>query len=290
MNFPQLRKLLEEHADYLCFVHLHGGEPLRFTNVVQLVELLNELRIPFNIITNGSLLTEELCEKLVGGYCFSVGVSLDAASAETYRYIRRGGELSHVLSNLRRINTIKDNSRSSRPILSASICTFAANIEEVSDLVQICHDYKIPSLTVGEGFDYDTDFITPSQLAKNNKELFRSELSIAQAKARKLGIILRLRFPFLADDAEPTNGLPKQVAILPPRNCLNLYASIWLLPSLDAIGCSVSPVSWGNVGERGLNAVWNDSGGAYVRARRDLRNKKVPSACEGCVYTGGFMS
>jgi MoaA/NifB/PqqE/SkfB family radical SAM enzyme len=80
MDFPELRKLLEEHADYLCIVHLHGGEPLRYGNVVQLVDLLNELKIPFNIITNGSLLTEQLCEKLDGGYCFSVGVSLDAAS------------------------------------------------------------------------------------------------------------------------------------------------------------------------------------------------------------------
>jgi len=290
MDFPELRQLLEEHADYLCIVHLHGGEPLRYSNIVPLVDLLNELKIPFNIITNGSLLTEQLCEKLVGGYCFSVGVSLDAASEETYRYIRRGGELSHVLSNLKRINTIKDSSHSRRPILSASMCTFAANIGEVSDLIQICHDYNIPSLTVGEGFDYDTNFTTPSQLAKNNKERFRRELSTAQSKARELGVILRLRFPFLADDAAPTKGLPKQVAILPPKSCLNLYASVWLMPNLDAIGCSVSPMSWGSVEEHGLDAVWNDPDGIYAIARRDLKNQRVPSACEGCVYTGGFLS
>jgi MoaA/NifB/PqqE/SkfB family radical SAM enzyme len=290
MDFPELRKLLEEHADYLCIVHLHGGEPLRYRNIVQLVELLNELKIPFNIITNGSLLTEQLCKKLVGGYCFSVGVSLDAASEETYRYIRRGGELSRVLSNLKRINTIKDNSRSRRPILSASMCTFAANIGEVSDLIQICHDYNIPSLTVGEGFDYDTNFTKPSNLARNNKELFRRELFKAQAKAKQLGVILRLRFPFLADDAESTRGLPRQVGTLLPKSCLNLYASVWRLPNLDAIGCSVSPMSWGSVKERGLDAVWNGPDGTYVIARRDLRNEKVPLACEGCVYTGRFLS
>jgi len=290
MDFSELRRLLEEHADYLCIVNLHGGEPTRYRKIMQTVDLLNELKIPFNIITNGSLLTEQLCEKLVGSYCFSVGVSLDAAREETYRYIRRGGKLSHVLSNIERINTTKTRCRSRRPIMSASMCTFAENIGEVSDMVQLCHDYKIPSLTVGEGFDYDTDFITPSQLAKNSKERFISELSKARAKAKQLGVILRLRFPLLADDAESTKGLPKQLAILPPKSCFNLYASVWLMPNLDALGCSASTMSWGSVTEHGFDSVWNGPDSMFVAARRDLRNQRVPLACQGCIYTGGFLS
>lgn len=290
MDFAALEALLREHADYLCMVRLHGGEPTQYRNFVPLVHLLNQLRIPFNIITNGSLLTEELCEALVGGYCFGVGVSLDAGRAETYRYIRRGGELSTVLANLRRLNALKRARRSVRPVLSASMCTFAANIGEVTELLQICHEHGIPSLSVGEGMDYDTPFTTAAQLARNNKALFRAELSRARAKAKELGLILRLRFPSLAGDSEPAGDLPRQVPVLPPKNCLNLYASVWLTPSLEAIGCSASAVSWGSVRDRGLDAVWNGTAGRYASARRDLRNHVVPEGCSGCIYTGGFAS
>ncbi len=93
MDFAVLRELLIEHADYLAVVKLQGGEPLHYSNIVELVDLLNELKIPFDILTNGSLLTKELCKKLVGSYCFNISISLDAGSNETYRYLRRGGEL-----------------------------------------------------------------------------------------------------------------------------------------------------------------------------------------------------
>jgi len=291
MDFAALRDLLTEHAEYLLMVKLHGGEPLYYSAVVQLVDLLNELKIPFFIGTNGSLLTEELCEKLVAGYCFTIGVSLDAASDETYRYMRRRGELSRVLANLQLLNQVKKRRASSRPVLSASMCTFAENVGEVSSLVEICSQYQIPSLTVAEGHDYDTPFSQPEQLAVNNKERFRQELVRARQAARRLGIILRLRFPSLAGDgATAKEPLPRQVGHVLPRDCLNLYASLWLLPDFEAIGCSNSTVRWGNIREHGLRTVWNGPGGHYACARRDLTEGRVPLACTGCIYTGSFLS
>jgi MoaA/NifB/PqqE/SkfB family radical SAM enzyme len=291
MDFAVLRELLREHANYLAVVKLQGGEPLHYSSIVELVDLLNELKIPFDILTNGSLLTEELCKKLVGGYCFNISISLDAGSNETYRYLRRGGELPHVLSNLRRLNEIKEERASSRPMLNASMCTFSENIGEVSELVEICSQYKIPSLTVGEGFDYDTAFTQPHQLARNNKERFREELVKARSTAKQRGIILRLRFPCLAEDsANSANQLPKQVGFVPPKDCLNLYASVWLLADFNAVGCSNSAISWGNIQEHGLQPVWNDPDGIYALARRNLKERKVPVGCEGCIYTGSFLS
>ena len=279
MDFGALRDLLREHADYLALVKLQGGEPLYHSNIVELVDLLNELKIPFDILTNGSLLTEDLCRKLVNSYCFSISISLDAGRNETYRYLRHGGELPQVLSNIGRLNDIKSERASNRPILNASMCTFAENIGEVSELLEICSEYRIPSLTVVEGHDYDTAFTKPHQLAR------------AKSTARRLGIILRLRFPCLADDSEnPGNQSSEQVSIVPPRNCLNLYASVWLLPDFNAMGCSCSTMSWGNIREQGLQPVWNDPDGLYVRARQDLRERKVPVACRGCIYSGGFLS
>lgn len=291
MDFEALRELLMEHAEYLAVVKLQGGEPMHYSRIVELVDLLNELKIPFDILTNGSLLTEELCKKLVGSYCFNISVSLDAGSAETYRYLRHGGELQHVLSNVQRLNEIKAVHASSRPMLNASMCTFAENIGEVAAVVEICSQYKIPSLTVVEGHDYDTAFTQPHQLARNNKVRFQEELAKARSTAKQCGIILRLRFPCLAEDsANSDKQLPKQVGFVPPKDCLNLYASVWLMPDFNTVGCSNSTISWGNIQEHGFQSVWNDPGGVYVHARRDLKEGKVPTGCGGCIYTGSFLS
>jgi molybdenum cofactor biosynthesis enzyme MoaA len=288
MSFENLERLLRENAAFLCAVRLHGGEPLHYTRIEDLTRLLNELRIPYDIVTNGALLTEELCRTLVGGSCFGISISLDAATSDTYRLLRRGGDLAGVLSNIERVNAVKRERRSRRPVLAASMCTFSLNACEMPALVRLCEAYEIPSLTVGEGWDYDTEEIGAEHLVENNKVLVASAIVEARQQARRSRVTLRTRFPSL--ETLNCQGMPRQVGLIAPRDCLNLYASVWILPSFDAIGCSNATASFGNTAGGNLQRVWNGRDGIYAKARVSLRKKEVPQPCEKCIYTGSFFS
>lgn len=288
MDFEILKDLLTEHAEYLCMVRLHGGEPLHYSHIRRLVGLLNDLKIPYNMVTNGSLLTPELCTELAGRHCFNIGISLDAATPETYAAIRQEGDLSVVLSNIETLNQMKKDRRSRRPALSASMCTFSLNAGEMADLVHLCKKYQIPSLTVNEGWDYDTEKIRNEHLVANNVELVHHQIAKAKQEAKKLRINLRVRFPSLTDF--DFGDIPKQVPQVIPRDCLNLYASAWFLPNFELIGCSNATGGFGNINENNFSDIWNGPDWGYVRSRKCLKSGEVPEECRGCIYTGSFIS
>ena len=101
-------------------------------------------------------------------------------------------------------------------------------------------------------------------------------------------IIVRFRIPSLT--GQDFGDIPRQVEKVPPRDCLNLYASAWCLPDFELIGCSNATAGFGNVKKSEFSDVWNGVGFGYVRARECLSKKEVPEECRGCIYTGSFFS
>jgi hypothetical protein len=116
----------------------------------------------------------------------------------------------------------------------------------------------------------------------------RRTLSKFVKEAKKLRIVLRVRFPSLTDFC--FRDIPRQVPQIVPRDCLNLYASAWFLPNFELIGCSNATGDFGNIIENKFSDVWNGAEFGYVRARKCLKSGEVPEECRGCIYTGSFFS
>lgn len=79
-----------------------GGEPLMGENVPDFFDKLYKYDIQAGLITNGSLLTENYAEILPFAARW-VGISVDAATHETYKSIRGTNDFDLVISNIRRL-------------------------------------------------------------------------------------------------------------------------------------------------------------------------------------------
>ena len=288
MDFKVLENYLREHAKYLVLVRLHGGEPLLYENIVPLIDLLNELKIPFNIVTNGSLLTEEISKKLINSYCVGIGFSLDTSNPERFETIRKGGDFQEITANIDQLSKIKEENKSKRPVFSASMCAMSINVEDMTDLIVFCKNHKIPALSVGEVTDLETLGFEKSHLISENKKNAYEAIKKAVKEAKKQGIIFRLRFPSLS--SSEFKDIPFHKGNILPKNCINLYAATWFLPDLRVIGCSASGISYGNLDKNDFQDIWNTPDYGYMKARTSFRTKNVPKGCEKCTYTGSFFS
>jgi MoaA/NifB/PqqE/SkfB family radical SAM enzyme len=288
MEYSVLEKFLRQHADYLCLVRLHGGEPLYYKDITRLIDLLNELKIPFNIITNGSLLTQEVSQQLLNSYCVGLGFSLDAGQRDTYANIRKGGDLDAVAANIDYLHELKRKTNSKRPVFSASMCTFSFNIREMAEVVEFCNTHHIPALSIVEGWDYKTEDIQAEHLIANHIEATHKFVREALRDAKTKGVLLRITFPSLSK--KKYKDIPYHAGKIKPKNCLNLYSAAWLLPTFDIIGCSSATSSLGNIKKTNFKEVWNSQAFGYAQAREEFRKKQVPPFCNECIYTGGFFS
>jgi MoaA/NifB/PqqE/SkfB family radical SAM enzyme len=76
------------------------GEPLAHQGIVGMVAQAKALGGPVELITNGTLLTRDVSERLIAAGLDLLWVSLDGATPESYTDVRLGAALPQVLANL----------------------------------------------------------------------------------------------------------------------------------------------------------------------------------------------
>ncbi|MEW6368669.1 MAG: radical SAM protein [Acidobacteriota bacterium] len=181
-------------------VLLHGiGEPLMNPGLLSIIELLPDpSKAGFS--TNGLLLTRAISEKLVKIGLGWINVSIDAATAPTYRRIRHN-DLSRLLDNIRAL--IGARGERSRPQVFINMTLMKENIAEaplfvrlgaglgvnqvVFQQMNVSTNISAPVSGAGWVFDY------PSQLLQNYPEIHYAKVEEAHALARDLGIPLVYR-------------------------------------------------------------------------------------------------
>jgi MoaA/NifB/PqqE/SkfB family radical SAM enzyme len=76
------------------------GEPLAHPGITEMVAQAKALGGPVELITNGTLLTQDLSQRLIAAGLDLLWVSLDGATPESYTDVRLGAALPQVLANL----------------------------------------------------------------------------------------------------------------------------------------------------------------------------------------------
>jgi MoaA/NifB/PqqE/SkfB family radical SAM enzyme len=113
------------------------GEPLAHPDIVQMVMEARALGGPVELITNGTLLDDEMASGLVAAGLDRLWVSLDGARPESYADVRLGAALPEVLANIMRFRRRCPSSRNRRPELGIAFVAMKRNIADLPALLQL---------------------------------------------------------------------------------------------------------------------------------------------------------
>lgn len=133
MKDEMYARLMRDVGDR-CFVvwYFSNGEPLLHKKFGELIATTKRQQIFSVISTNLSLpLSQAFLESLVTSGLGIISVSLDGASAETYRQYRRGGEFDLVLRNIRSLVAIKQRLGLTYPLIEWRFLRFQHNEHEI---------------------------------------------------------------------------------------------------------------------------------------------------------------
>jgi MoaA/NifB/PqqE/SkfB family radical SAM enzyme len=141
----ELRRELAGFYPYLSMLDLLGGEVFLSPGFEELVEDVAAMvsRPILNISTNGTLFDEAWAERIVRTPFHTVTVSIDAATPETYRRLRCGGELATVLDGIRRIQKWKRKLGSEFPYLGSFFVIMRSNFREIPRYLDLMHQEGI---------------------------------------------------------------------------------------------------------------------------------------------------
>jgi wyosine [tRNA(Phe)-imidazoG37] synthetase (radical SAM superfamily) len=132
-------EILPEILPGLARLYLLGnGEVFFNPHSRKFLQTLDADRYPsltIDLLTNGTLFTRKLWETISHNRYGSIGVSIDAATAETYQHVRRNGNWDVLRRNLDLIAELRANNVFSQ--FSIYFCVMKSNYREMKQFVEL---------------------------------------------------------------------------------------------------------------------------------------------------------
>jgi len=157
MDEAIFHKILEQIAPYKTPVRfVRWGEPLLHRNLVEYVMELKRLGSIVHINTNGSLLTEEMIDRLLEAKLDSIKFSFQGVDRTSYSQMRNIDFFDELLSRMKLLYTKRGNRKA--PFIHASTTITYETLEQVSSFkesVRCYVDLVTAGRTVLEHIDLD---------------------------------------------------------------------------------------------------------------------------------------
>lgn len=259
---------------YLINLSLNGfGEALQHPHFFELVADARQ-RLPWakiGIYTNGNLLDESRVERLIGSGLTELNVSIDAAREETYRRVRRGGDLLEVHAGIRRLVRARRTAGVRLPMIGTNFVLLNDNEGELVRFIEQSAELGVDYVNCVTYATYDWGFDN-----RRTPDSYHRELAAGRERLAALGLASR---SFASDDLSWTD--PKT-----PFDCALLWGSPLRITWSGevALGCCTpfqETFSYGNVLSEPFEKLWN--GATFVRNRTLSRRHQPPNEiCASC--------
>ena len=282
ITFDNYVRILDQFPHVVSLTLNGFGEPLLHPDFVRIVAHTRAVRpwCKIGIYDNGMLLDETKVEGVIGSGLTEINVSIDAADPDTYRRVRRGGTLSVVHDNLRRLVRRRRERQSRFPLVGVNFVMLNDNEGELVPFIEQAADIGVDFVNCITMATYDWGFANRRSPAN-----YVRELRLAAARLAELGVRCR---SFPSEDmswADPAR----------PFDCSFFWGDELRITYAGdvTLGCCTpfrETYTYGNVLETPFAEIWNNQ---RFQDNRRLALAHVPPAesCRSCAaFAGRFFA
>lgn len=268
--YSQLLDILGQYKELLKklnvkgHINLTGGEPLCCPFFF---DILNEFKkdkelYSYSILTNGTLITDEIAKKLSEYGPEYVQISLEG-SRKTNDYIRGKNvyrQVTTAVKNLKKYNIF----------VSLSFTATKLNYKEFPKVVKFAEKYNVNNVWsdrfIPFNSKYDKEFIMNSKETKEYLEIMKSERIRLKHKKSKTNISTYRALQF-----QITNDIP--------YSCSAGESLLTVMENGDLVPCRRMPIYIGNLLKENMYELYINN-----TILKDLRAEKIPDDCKECEH------
>jgi len=289
-----LKKLIEEaHAMKIKQVLLLGGEPFLGSYIFELIKHISVRGMTSIVVTNGTLLTNELSEKIKESGLSHIVVSLDGSNENVLSPIRGPWVFDKIIANVCRFQEFKKNNKDFHTELNSCITIMNQNIEDLYNIVILSRKIGFNSVVFQPVVPDNTNQIKSGNTADTN------------IPPEKMGIMeesLNRLIEFKKSGVENYNYVINSVKNLelikkyfkgqvrrPERLCYVGFNRFQISQDSKVYFCvplkGTNEVSFGNIQKDSIKDIWYSS-----KAREFRKQIKHNSCCcmQRCAYRDNF--
>ncbi|MDK2954968.1 MAG: hypothetical protein PWQ57_464 [Desulfovibrionales bacterium] len=271
---PEVADKLKAVLPFVNTLYVTGGEPFLYSKLDDLLQAGQQAGCHLQLVTNGSLLTDDNIQLVFQRQLQKLKISLDAAKPATYEYIR-GGNLEKVLRNISRVIETRNAYGLHAPYIELGFVAMKSNIAELPKFILMAKKLGV-------------DVVYVSYMAVHQEESFEESLFLHQELsdawmrraseiAKQVGLAVNLPPLFL----EPPSG-PQKAFRSRQDHCFEPWRNMFLWPAGNVSMCCGGGDSTGNLTTGTFHDMWNHP--KRVAARKLVNTAHPPKACKDC-YT-----
>jgi len=284
-NTEEARKLIDDISSFSSpVIVLSGGEPLLRQDLFEIASYGSDKGLRMCIATNGSLVTDEICEKMKAARIKMVSMSLDGSEAKTHDNFRNqqgafeGVVRAASLFNKHGIEFLVNSSFTKR------------NQKEIPDVMKVAKKlgakawYMFMIVPTGRGEEIMAELISKEDYEEILKWHYETEKDETDMLMRPTCAPHYYRIvPQMNKLAEEGDKLARRTLKFSTggsKGCLAGQVICLITAEGDVFPCSYFPRSAGNVKETPFKDIWEKS--PLFQELRDF--KKYKGKCGACEY------
>lgn len=288
-----------DQIPFYSFVTIVGGEPLLRKDFIPILEYTAKKTFgKLNVVTNGTLINDEIIDAFIKTKMMLLSVSLDGYGENHDKNRGKEDAFDKIISNLDVLNTKKD--KSGKPMIDIKTIVLENNFDDLPKLYKLCDDMDFDFLSIS--------FLRNNNLKQNSilretfgeevnefylqkypiklyfdmehfKEVYRELEELSKKSKVKIRFAPKFGSKYIIKEIEKffNYGADKPIQeIYEP--CLYPFSNMMINPQGDVYPCLSLKI--GNVREKSLQEVFNEP--KYCCFRKNLKASKVFEACQMC--------
>jgi MoaA/NifB/PqqE/SkfB family radical SAM enzyme len=268
---------------------LHGvGEPMLVKHLPRMVRHLKDRGTYVLFNTNGTVLNERNGRALIAAGLDELRVSLDAATAKSYRAVRGKDYFARILRNVRAFRQLQERDGIEHPRVSAWLTGLKETIVELPAFVEVAAGMGVKEVYLQRLVFFEDDAIGHARPDQALYERMTQEDAVLIEQATALARARGIMFGASGAVSEPGMSLKRHDDGSPWSMCRRPWTVMYFTANGRALPCCIAPFSQrgyenytlGDATQRSLPEIWN--GDAYQAFREALLSDRPPAACASC--------
>jgi len=138
LRIEDVRRVFDEISgwDWDFTVVITGGEPFLRSDIFDIFKYAQKLNLKIEVVNNGSLINQEIAEKIISSGLSNIAVSLDGAREQTHDFIREKGAFEKATEAIKYLVAAKQK-LGFGPQISVWTTIMKENVDELFDIISL---------------------------------------------------------------------------------------------------------------------------------------------------------
>jgi radical SAM protein with 4Fe4S-binding SPASM domain len=271
LGLDELKKIIKD-IPFIKKISLVGaGEPLMNPELFSMLAYAKSQGIAVGFATNGLLLDNESCGKIINTGVDWLNLSLDSPHKHSYENIREGAEFEKVIGNID--NLIKLRGKNKSPLISLWFVIMEDNFQELPEMIDLAKRLKINRVLAQLGHSWSNNRLK-NYIKGLYNDRFQSGLRIILRETKRRALRNGVSFSYV-NIPDISSG---RACKWPWKSCY-ITAEGYVTPCC-LHGTDPTFINFGNLFKDSFATIWNSAG--YQDFRRRLKYGEPINICGGC--------